>query len=185
MADALAPFLEGEEGAFWPQEGWRVLEIVEGEQVQVVHPGTPESPSLAFMSATWSTDGWRWSGASRSDACVLVVEPSPDGGTVVDWEIDPAAEPLDPDTTTLSLLATERGCASGQAMGDRLHDPDVTFTDDAVLIRLTTEPRDGGQECPGNRSQRVEIELGNLSASERSRTQGQPTSASSGTSSTS
>ena len=160
VAEALAPFLESEEGDYWPQAGWRVLEATEGGRVLVVHPGSPEDPSLAFMSTEWGADGWRWSGASRPGDCVLVVEPSSEDGAVVDWEIDPDAESPGPNTTTLTLLATERGCASGQPMGERLHEPDVTLTDDAVLIRLTTEPRDGDQACPGNPSQRVEIDLG-------------------------
>lgn len=44
-------------------------------------------------------------------------------------------------------------------MGARLNDPKVTLTDNAVLILLTTEPREGFQDCPGNPNQRVEIEL--------------------------
>ena len=160
VAGAVASFLGSEEGNYWPQEGWRVLELAEGERVLVVHPGSPEVPSLAFMSAEWGADGWRWSRASGRDDCVLVVEPSAEDGEVVDWVVDPDAEAPGPDTTTLTLLATERGCASGQPMGARLHDPDVAVTDDAVLIRLTAEPREGDQGCPANPSQRVEIELG-------------------------
>ena len=160
VAEAIAPFLESGEGDFWPQEGWRVLEAVEDERVQLVHPGSPETRAVAFMSADWTGDAWRWSGSSIPNDCVLVIEPAADDGVVVDWVVDPDAAPLGPDTTTLVLQATERGCASGQPMGDRLNEPGITLTDDAVLILLTAQPPEGdAQDCPGNPSQRVEIDL--------------------------
>ena len=159
VADAIAPFLEGAEGGLWPQDGWRVLEIVESDHVLIVHPGSNELPSVAFMSVEWNGDEWRWSGSSIPNDCILVVEPRAEDGAIVDWRVDPTVEPPRPETTTLILEATERGCASGQPMGDRLNEPEVTFTNDAVLIRLTTQPREGGQNCPGNPSQRVEVEL--------------------------
>jgi hypothetical protein len=160
VADAIAPFLGSEEGNFWPQDGWRVLEVVDGERVQLVHPGSPETQAVAFMSADWTGEAWRWSGSSIPNDCVLVVEPSTDDGVVVDWQVDPGAEPLGPDATKVVLQATERGCASGQPMGDRLNEPEVTSTDDAVLILLTAQPPEGdAQDCPGNPSQRVEIDL--------------------------
>lgn len=159
VADAIALFLESDEGGFWPHDGWRVLEVAEADQVLLVHPGSSEVPGVAFMSVEWTNDRWRWSGSSMPNDCDLVFEPEPDDGAVVDWEVDPAGEPLGPDTTTLVVLATERGCASGQPMGDRLNEPEISYTDRAVLILLTTRPREGGQDCPGNPSQRVEIAL--------------------------
>jgi hypothetical protein len=78
---------------------------------------------------------------------------------VVDWEIDPRAEPLGADSTRVVVLATERECASGRAMGDRLEEPVVTFTEDAVVVELTASRLDGFPNCQGTPSQRVEIEL--------------------------
>ena len=158
VADAIAPFLESGEGDFWPQEGYRVLEIVPEDRVQLVHPGSAEHPDLAFMGAEWTGDGWRWSGSSIPNECELVVEPSEEFG-VVEWELDPEAAPLDATSTVIPVLATERGCASGQPMGDRFREPEVTMTDDAVLISLTVVPPEGGQNCPSNPSQAVDIEL--------------------------
>lgn len=159
VADAIAPFLESEEGQMsWPQEGWRVLEATEGERVLLVNPGSDQRPLLAFMRLEWTDDEWRWAGSSIPGDCDLVVEPPADGTTVVDWRLDPTADPLTPESTTVVLEATERACAGGQAMGDRLNQPEVTYTDDAVLIRLSAQPSTRS-ECPGNPSQRVEIEL--------------------------
>lgn len=159
VADAIAPFLSSGEGDFWPQDGWRVLELVVDQQVELVHPGSAEAPGVAFMSATWNGGQWQWSGSSIPGDCVLVTEAEGGDGSIVEWVVDPDGDPIGPETTTLVLLATERGCASGQPMGDRLREPLVTVTDDAIRILLSTEPREGDQECPGNPSQRVEIEL--------------------------
>lgn len=159
VADAIAPFLAGEEGAFWPQDGWRVLEVVDAERVLVVHPGSVDSEGVAFMTVSWTDGGWQWSGSSFPGGCVLVLEPEEDKGSVVEWRLDPTVTPPDADATTLVLEATERECASGRPMGDRLNEPEVTLTDEAVLILLTAQRLDGDQDCPGNPSQRVEIQL--------------------------
>lgn len=158
LADAIAPFLASEEGPFLPQDGWRLLEVRGGDRAVIVHPGEGGRAGLLFMYAERTADGWEWSGASGPGSCDLVLEP-PSGVSVVEWAIDPRAEPLGAESTTVAVLATESACASGEAMGDRLNVPVVTYTDDAVLLQLTAERRAGYQECPGNSSQRVEIEL--------------------------
>lgn len=159
IAAGLASFLESGEGDFWPQTGYRVLEIVEAERATVVFPGSEEFPGLWFMSVEWTSQGWEWAGASVPVDCTLVIEPSTEEGGVVDWVIDPDSDPPGPETTNLALLATERGCASGAPMGERLNDPQITMTDDLVLIQLTVEPQTGDQTCPGNPAQSVDIEL--------------------------
>ena len=160
VATAIAPFLEGEEGDFWPREGWRVLEVVANERVELVNTGTPERPELAFMSANWNGEAWMWSGSSIPGECDLVLDPAAIDGNLVDWELDPTGAQLTPESTSVTLIATERDCVSGQAMGDRLNPPVVTVTDDAVLILLTAAPPPGeSQDCQGNPSQTVNVDL--------------------------
>jgi hypothetical protein len=110
------------------------------------------------MALEWRSTGWEWSGASWHGDCTLELEPEAGEG-VVDWVLEADAGPVGPDTTTVTLLATERDCASGQPMGERLNEPVVTVTVDAVLILLSVEPREGDQNCPSNPSQRVQIDL--------------------------
>ena len=57
------------------------------------------------------------------------------------------------------LLATERECASGEPMGDRLRGPQVVETEDAVLIAFAATLQDGDEECPGNPAAAVTVEL--------------------------
>lgn len=160
VADAIAPFLESEEGAFWPQDGWRVLEVIPEELVQLVHPSNAEFPQIAFMAAEWTGDGWKWGGSSIPNNCELMLDPSMIDGNIVEWILDPAADAPTPESTSISILATEQACASGQEMGERFNDPQVAFTDDAVFLLLTARPPDGdSQECPGNPPRAVTIEL--------------------------
>lgn len=64
------------------------------------------------------------------------------------------------DSTSVALLVTERSCASGQAMGNRLLDPEVVTTDDAVLITFAAEPPvPAEQTCQGNPEQPILVEL--------------------------
>lgn len=87
-----------------------------------------------------------------------VVLPSP--LRTVEWELDPAFPASTPDTTVIHVLAAERGCASGRAMGDRLLGPEVVERDDEVLIAFATNPPPGlNQNCPGNPSTPVTVEL--------------------------
>ncbi len=158
VAEAIAPFLESGEGDFWPQEGWRVLEVVPEELVQLVNPGTDAAPQLAFMSATWEGDGWRWGGSSIPGDCTLVFEQSANTGSLLEWQLDPTGD-HGPESTMVSVIATELACTGATPVGDRLRDPIVTLTGSEVRILLTANPLEGEQTCPGNPSQDIIIEL--------------------------
>ena len=69
------------------------------------------------------------------------------------------AEDPDPAATSILLTASERNCASGQAMGDRFNDPQVVETTTRIAIVLSAQPLTGAQDCPGNPYRDVQIEL--------------------------
>lgn len=157
LLDVMADFLSSGEGDFWPQEGWRLLDLDDARTL-VVHPGAAGDPEVAFMQFTRSGADWAWAGASQTESCELVME-LPEGVGAVDWILDPYAPAPDAASLQVALLATERGCASGQAMGDRLRTPEVVVSSDTVAILLTVEPAPGDQDCPGNPSQSVAVIL--------------------------
>ena len=160
VVDAIATFLEGEKGASWPQDGWRVLDVVSDEFVQLVHAGSVDLPSVSFMGVVMTPSGWEWDGASVPNDCDLVRDLSNVEDNLVEWRIDPASTQPGSDARSLTVLATEQACANGEDMGDRLNQPVFTVTDDAVLMLLTAKPVGGDAvTCPGNPSQRVEIGL--------------------------
>lgn len=74
-------------------------------------------------------------------------------------QIDPAFARPDVNTTVLHLLVTERACASGRPMGDRLLGPQIVEIVDAVLIAFAAIPQGGGQDCQENPEAPVTVEL--------------------------
>jgi len=158
---AMQDFLANEEGAFWPQDGWRVLHETD-ERVLVVHVGdrsTAADTGLSFMTLEADAGEWRWAGASSGAECPLQFQLD-DGLGVVEWELDPSYPTPAPDDTVLHLMATERGCASGQPMGDRLNQPVVLGDDSQMSITLSVVPLEGDRECPGNPAAAVDVDLG-------------------------
>ena len=180
IVEAVSPFLESGEGDFWPQEGWQVITVSETEalvvllqtEAQVVAQlegvdgvevddnfGDGDTLTLSMQSAELRDGTWEWAGSSSGEDCELAT-PVPEGLGQVEWEIDPDAAPLTPESTSIDLLAAERACVDGQPMGDRFRSPTVRETETEVLITLTVTPPEGDEfTCPGNPSQPVTIEL--------------------------
>ncbi|HWB87578.1 MAG TPA: hypothetical protein VG872_00035 [Acidimicrobiia bacterium] len=146
MAHAIRPFLESEEGAYWPQEGWVLLEE-DGDEALLVHR---DEHGYAFMSLVREGGTWSWSGASGTGPCPLqyVV---PFGLNTVDWRLDTAAAPPGPESTTVAVLLTERECVSGQEIGDRLVGPQLVMTETALHLAFAAVPPPGDAfDCQGN-----------------------------------
>jgi hypothetical protein len=73
--------------------------------------------------------------------------------------LDPALPPPDAAETRITALVTERACASGKQMGARLQPPSMDYGADAITIVFSARPLAGGQDCPGNPSTRVVVQL--------------------------
>ena len=155
VEEAMGSFLETEEGVFWPQSDWRILHQTE-TRMMLVHYS--EGEGLSFMDLERADGEWEWKGASSGGRCALRLA-LPEQVGAVEWRLDPSAESLSPESTMIHLLATERTCASGQAMGDRLLGPEVVVTDAEIRIAFAAEPLLGGQTCPSNPEQAVVIEM--------------------------
>jgi hypothetical protein len=81
-----------------------------------------------------------------------------DGLNPATWAL-PGARP-GPEATSITILVTERACASGQSSEGRLADPIVEYRDDAVLITTRVEPPVGDVfNCLGNPATEVTVEL--------------------------
>jgi hypothetical protein len=149
---ALDQFLATEEGVYWPQDGWLVLTSSD-KHVELLYV---DARTVGFMSFESTRAGWAWAGGSLAERCRLRTVLPPSLGEV-DWMLDPAFPRPDDDTTTLHLLATERDCASGQPMGDRLLGPQIVETDKSVLIAFAAITISG--DCPSNPATPVTVEL--------------------------
>lgn len=109
--------------------------------------------TFADLGSGWVLQGWG-AGGGGCDAAVAL----PDGLGLVEARLNPDALPQ-PGDTTINLLVTERGCASGRDMGDALVGPQVVETDQAVLVAFAVIPVSGPANCQGNPSTSVTIEL--------------------------
>jgi hypothetical protein len=62
------------------------------------------------------------------------------GLNVAEWTLD-RDEPLpDPEATRFTALVTERACASGRPMGDRLREPNIWSTEPGIVVLFTVMP---------------------------------------------
>ena len=146
LVEAIAPFLQSEEGQFWPQEDWKILHASD-DTVLLVHLEPPDS--LSFMTLTKSTDSWEWSAGSAGGSCPLVIQ-MPEGLNTVEWRLDPD-ESLSPDSMSIQLLINERECVSGQEIGGRLVGPEIVYTEEQILVSFAAEPPPGDAfNCQGN-----------------------------------
>ncbi len=157
-------FLDTGEGQHWPQNDWLILHEA-GDAVLLVNlrvmddSGKPlDETSVAFMNFERVDGEWRWAGAQSGGPCRLETS-LPDDLNRVDWRIDPSADPLTAASARINVLVTERACASGQAMGDRLLGPEIVMTEDTVLIAFAATAQRGGQNCPSNPEQPVVVDL--------------------------
>ncbi len=101
-------------------------------------------------------DAWRVTGFGGG--CNNLAFAYPDGLNQVEINSD-ADNPPAADQTEIALLVTERACASGQPMGDRLLEPQIVEEDDRVLVVFAAATNPGGAACPGNPSTPVTITL--------------------------
>lgn len=153
IEDAVRPFLESGEGAFWPQEDWLVLHESE-DSVVLVHAGA----DLAFQGVELEGGVWKWAGSSATGECPLRTRVAAGMNTVA-WRFDVEAPTAS--STSFTVLVNERECVSGKAIGDRLLGPEIVMTEETVYIAFAaTPPAEPEQTCPGNPEQPVNIDLG-------------------------
>jgi len=137
----------------FPNDGWAVLT----EDSSIVTLIRVDGGNAAFVTFRKTNAGLALDGGSGSGPCALRTT-LPAGLNLVEWSLDPA-QPANPDASVVEVLATERACASGQPIGDRLLGPQIIETDTEILIALTAIAQAGNQTCPANPSKRVLVQL--------------------------
>ena len=155
--DALRAELEAPSGEPLPPGRWVVVDVGYHEaEFAVLSPAG--SSAASFERPYGKDDGqWRLAGTGWAAPCAPRV-PLPPGLAHVEVGLDPE-QPPDPQATSIGLLVTREACASGQAMGDALRGPQVSETDDAVLVAFAYVITGGSATCPGNPHEPVTVEL--------------------------
>ncbi|HET6663273.1 MAG TPA: hypothetical protein VFG94_03410 [Acidimicrobiales bacterium] len=144
--------IRGEEG-FFTEYTWLVAKRSDtelslfGEALQADLDPPYGSAHFRRDGDQWVPDGW--------GQCRIEVT-APGWGTAV---FQVPGRP-DPAATVITLDATENACASGRLPEGRAVRAIVTSTtDDSVSILVLVEPPTGDQDCQGNPSFAVEVEL--------------------------
>ena len=152
--DALRSELDAPGPEPLPRGRWVVISIDEDRATfAVLFPD-----EFGYSQFERSGDGWRLSGYGLGPPCESTVA-LPDGLGRVEVRLDPDSLPGS-DSTTIHLMVTEVGCASGREMGDALVGPQVVETETAVLVAFAAiRPSDLMVTCQGNPSTPVSIEL--------------------------
>lgn len=159
IESAIREFLDDEEGQFWPQDDWQILYQTDRLVELMHHDDSAEQVAFSFLSVEIVAGDWKMTGASSGGQCPLRTQIAEGLNTVV-WRLDPASDPLTPESSQLKLLVTERECVSGQEIGDRLIGPEIVTTDAVVYITFVAHPPPGEtQTCPGNPEQPVTVQL--------------------------
>lgn len=102
-------------------------------------------------------DRWIFTGEASGRPCEPTI-PLPAGLVPVEVSLDVNSMP-DPGDTTVDVLVTEQGCASGREMGDALRGPQLIETDDAVVVAFAVVPVAGSAACPDNPPAAATVEL--------------------------
>ena len=153
-AAALRTLLQ-ESGAWeLPDGDWHAIHI--GADSATFAVSAPAGFGTARFERT-PRDNWIIAGSGIGRPCEPVVA-LPEGLGRVAVRLDPDSLPA-PEDTSVHLLVTEVGCASGREMGDALLGPQVIETGEAVLVAFAAISPIGPANCPGNPSTPVTVQL--------------------------
>jgi hypothetical protein len=139
-------------GGTLPARGWRLIgsDATHAEFVAVDANGSLQVIALSIVNGAWTLDL-----AGSCYATVVVAE----GVGPAQWTWGSPGAP-GPTTQTFDALVTERECASGHNATGRIVGPVIVPTADAVLVFFGVHPMPGVQDCQGNPSTRVPVDLG-------------------------
>jgi hypothetical protein len=138
---------------FLPDMGWHLvgMDAKLAEFVAVGGDLGMKSVSVENGAAGWKVSGW---GDCRPTISLA------DGLGEAEWAFDPAQPQPGPATQVFDALVTEMACNSGQPADGRIVGPQLVKSPDTMLVIFAVRPRPGGQDCQGNPSTRVSVELG-------------------------
>jgi hypothetical protein len=135
-----------------PARGWRLIgaDVTHQEFIARGVDGRLVNIVVTNVNGRWTLD-------ERGSCYAAVVLAN--GAVTASWAWGSPDRP-GPTTQTFDALVTERSCASGQSADGRIVGPIVVTTADLVLVVFGTHPRPGSQDCQGNPSSRVHVDLG-------------------------
>lgn len=157
-AAGLRAFLESDDGFVLGigvgqnRGSWRQL----ARSAEEVTFGRGDPPRLTAYVTLRLVDGaWR----ARSFGAGCVVRPYRHGLIACRWGLDPKIAAPTEAATVVYLLVNDTQCASGVGPDDRLLEPEVSITDEAVTILFNARVLTGMHTCPGHPPARRAVDL--------------------------
>ena len=129
-----------------PKAGWRLAARSDDSALYLAPDPSVEAGWVSVTArrgddGRWSVTGW---GGCQPQVAF-------DGLGIGTWQLDPIAPPPNVETTVLSVLVTERACASGRTSAGRIMPPLVIERPDAVVVIFAIRPIVAhSATCPGN-----------------------------------
>lgn len=153
IAAALRGHLQGPgEPGVLPGSGWHLVGS-DGNRAEFV---VRSNHGYAAVSLDRSdADGWAVTSWGDCEPSLVM----PGGAPAADWELDLDVAP-DPTATSITVLVSERGCASGKPPGGRIVGPLIVAEAHVIHIAFGVKPLPGDQECQGSPPARVVVDLG-------------------------
>jgi len=147
----------GMESEFFDRYDWFVADETSETLNLFGRPRTDAGDPDLYASAGFEREGDTWSPGGFGDCRI---ELSAEGWGNARFQLDPTL-PLDPDSSTIPVLATEMNCASGQPPDDR-DVRAVVLDDDAetISVVILVEPVDGAANCQGNPAFPFAVDIG-------------------------
>lgn len=150
--NALRQAIKGEPFGDDPPTGWRELGRTEDE----VAFAAGEPPVLGGY-VVLRRNGEEWVYSQSGSSCI--VQPYRKGFTMARWGLHPDAAPVSASTDALDVLANDQTCASGVGPEERLTEPAVEVTPQAIIITFASRPPDGAQNCASHPPARRQVQL--------------------------
>ena len=135
-----------------PDAGWHLVgfDANRAEYVAKSNDGYA-SVTLELRDGAWTVAGW----GGCDPELVL-----PGDARAATWDLAPDAPVPNRVSTSITVLVSERSCASGQPPGDRIVGPQIVTEPAVIRIAFGVRPLPGGQDCQGSPPGRVLVDLG-------------------------
>ena len=152
-AAALRQYLEAsDEPARLPESGWYLagFDASRAEYIARSIDGYASVRVERSDADVWAVAEW----AACSPTLVM-----PGGAPAADWELDLKVAP-DRTSTSITVLVSELGCASGKAPDGRIVGPWVVVEARVIRVAFGVTPLPGAQDCQESPPARVVVDLG-------------------------
>jgi hypothetical protein len=155
---ALRQILTGPDGAGLnlPSAGWHQVIRTPTESLFVAPALLPADSPWVMVSLMNAAGTWTYDSAGACQMTVALAK----GIGPASWWLDPAAGKPPADATSVAAIVLERACASGASADGRVLPPVIRSGASAISVLVAIRHRPGDQDCQGNPTLAIRLDLG-------------------------